>query len=82
MIKDANIFISLNLANGYTQIPLVESACAKTAFITPDDTGVFTTAMFGLINASFHFSKLMSILFRHLKFLIKYFDDLFIAEKI
>ena len=60
MIKDTNIFISLDLANAYTQIPLVESACAKTAFITPDDTGEFTRAMLGLLNAPFYFSKLMS----------------------
>lgn len=45
------------------QIPLTENAKRKTAFITPDGTGQFERAMFGLMNAPFYFAKQMKIIF-------------------
>ena len=59
MIGNARVFIALDLAHGYLQVPLAKNARKKTAFITPDDTGEFTRMMFGLMNALFFFSKLM-----------------------
>ena len=53
----ANIFIELYLAHGYLQVPLSEKAKAKTAFITPDDTGQLERAIFGLMNAPFYFAS-------------------------
>ena len=47
-----SIFATLDLAHGF-QMPLTESAKEKTAFITPDETGQFEQAMFGLMNAPF-----------------------------
>ncbi|KAK9712127.1 hypothetical protein QE152_g25059 [Popillia japonica] len=55
-----NIFITLDdLAHAYLQLPLDKESRQKTAFITPEETGEFTRAMFGLMNAPFYFSKLM-----------------------
>ena len=57
LIGDAKLFISLDLAHGYLQVPLTEEAMPKTAFITPDETGEFTRVMFGLMKAPFFFMK-------------------------
>lgn len=59
LISDAKLFITLDLAHGYLQVPLTEDAISKTAFITPDETGEFTRVMFGLMNAPFYFMKTM-----------------------
>lgn len=58
-LNDAKFFITLDLASGYLQVPLSESAKEKTAFITETQTGKFERAMFGLINAPKVFAKLM-----------------------
>ena len=79
-LHGAKIFISLDLAHCYLQIPLEESAMDKTAFITCDDTGEFTRAMFGLMNAPFYCAKLMKKIFypvRH-DVVINFFDDMLI----
>ena len=49
-ISGATIFATLDLAHGYLQIPLTDEAKRKTAFITPDETGQFEHASFGLMN--------------------------------
>ena len=50
-ISSAKYFITLDLAQGYLQIPLTQSAKEKTAFITQDTTGQFERAMLRLTNA-------------------------------
>ncbi|XP_024890785.1 uncharacterized protein LOC112466753, partial [Temnothorax curvispinosus] len=37
-IRDCDLFIILDLAHGYLQVPLTEEAMPKTAIITPDET--------------------------------------------
>lgn len=61
VISGAKIFATSDLAHGYLQLPLTKETCAKTAFITPDETGEFTRAMFGLMNAPFYFLKMMEL---------------------
>ncbi|KAF0721885.1 Retrovirus-related Pol polyprotein [Aphis craccivora] len=46
--------------NPVLQVPLSEVSKAKTAFITPTETGQFKRIMFELNNAQFVFSKLMN----------------------
>lgn len=79
----ASMFIILDLASGYLQIPLTESAKEKTAFITQDETGQFERAMFGLMNAPFYFAKLMKIIFASHgpKLALVYFDDILIHAR-
>ena len=78
IIDDAKVFAVLDLANGYLQVPLKSEARAKTAFITPDETGEFTRAVFGLMNAPFYFSKVMEYALGPLrsKILLFYLDDI------
>ncbi|XP_026468169.1 uncharacterized protein LOC113372011 [Ctenocephalides felis] len=56
LLANSNMFIVLDLAHGYFQVPLTKEAMEKTAFITPDETGQFTRMVFGLMNAPFYFS--------------------------
>ncbi|KAK9710746.1 hypothetical protein QE152_g25877 [Popillia japonica] len=55
------LFTLLDMGNAYLQIPLTEKAKQKTAFITPDTTGHFNRMIFGLWNAPYEFSRLISI---------------------
>lgn len=82
-VHGSTIFAILDLAHGYLQIPLTESAKEKTAFITPDDTGQFERAMFGLMNAPFYFAKLMKKIFGREgnKLAVIFFDDMFIYAR-
>ncbi|XP_023313143.1 uncharacterized protein LOC111693176 [Anoplophora glabripennis] len=83
LLYGSSIFITLDLAHGYLQMPLEESSRQKTAFITPDETGEFTRAMFGLMNAPFYFSKLMHQVLGPLqgKTVIFFLDDILIPAR-
>lgn len=82
-LNGAAIFASLDLAQGYLQIPLTERAKEKTGFITQDETGQFERAIFGLMNAPFYFAKLMKIIFGPYgnKLALTYFDDILVHAK-
>ena len=79
-IKDNNLFITLDLAHGYLQIPIAENSRHKTAFITPDETAECNSMMFGLMNAPACFSKIMSKYIGPLRkyAILFYLDDIFI----
>ena len=83
LLRDSNLFIVLDLAHGYLQMPLAKEAREKTAFITLDDTGEFTRMIFGLTNAPFYFSKLMKKTLEPLRkhTVLFYLDDVLIAVK-
>ena len=82
-INGAKIFAILDLAQGFLQIPLKDSAKEKTAFITPDETGQFERAMFGLMNSPFYFAKLMKKIFGKYagKLILFFYDDMCIYAK-
>ncbi|KAK9759117.1 Reverse transcriptase (RNA-dependent DNA polymerase) [Popillia japonica] len=75
-----NLFVTLDLAHGYLQLPLDKESRQKTAFIKPEETGEFTRAMFGLMNAPFYFSKLMQCVLGPLRndIVLFYSDDMLI----
>lgn len=74
------IFATLDLANGYIQVPLTEQAQQKTAFITPDTTGEFTRTVFDLTNAPYEFVRMINIVLGPLrnKICYCYLDDVII----
>lgn len=82
-LAGGKIFASLDLANGYMQVPLTETASKKTAFITPDTTGEFKRMVFGLSNAPFEFVRLMNVVLGPLrnKVCCCYLDDVIIPAK-
>jgi len=83
VVAGSQMFTALDLAHGYLQIPLAESARPLTGFITPEGTGQFTRMVFGLKNAPFEFAKVMDRIIGSLKnkVVLNYFDDYVIPAK-
>jgi len=76
------MFTTLDLASGYLQVPLSESAKEKTAFITPSESGQFERMVFGLVNAPYEFSRLMQRVLHPLKDKVAmwYLDDILVLS--
>lgn len=83
LIRDSRLFITLDLAHGYLQIPLTEKARPKTAIVTPDETAEFTRMIFGLMNGPAYFSKVMHKALGPLRdsVVLYYLDDIFIPGR-
>lgn len=82
-LSSSKIFTVLDLAHGYLQLPLNESAKAKTAFITPDETGQFERLIFGLTNGPAVFQRMMNKVLGPLRNTVAvcFLDDLLIHAK-
>lgn len=82
-IRDSNLFIVLDLAHGYLQIPLARGAREKTAIITAEETVEFTRMIFGLMNGPAYFSKAMQMALGPLRDSVAlfYLNDVLIPEK-
>jgi len=76
-LRNDRLFVKLDLANGYFQIPLSDTTREITAFITPDETGELTRTPFGLAGAPNEFQTLMNKVLEPLRgTLVKsYLDD-------
>jgi len=81
-LHGATLFTTLDLASGYLQVPLTETAKEKTAFITPSESGQFERMVFGLINAPYEFSRLMQRILQPLKNKVAmwYLDDILVPS--
>jgi len=78
------IFTTLDLSNGFLQIPLSDEAKDKTAFVTEDTVARFERMAFGLKRAPGVFQRLMSIVFKDLRdagVVNTYLDDIIIPSK-
>lgn len=60
-------FSTLDLSNGFLQIPLSDEAKEKTAFVTEETTAKFERMPFGLRGAPGMFQKVMNLVFKELK---------------
>lgn len=80
-LHGCKIFTTLDLSNGFLQIPIDENTKHKTAFITPDETGQFERMMFGLTNGPYEFCRLMNVVLGPLrnKVCTFYIDDVLIG---
>lgn len=76
------LFITLDLASGYYQIPMGEESRHLTAFVTPDGHYEFKRMPFGLANAPAVFQKMMNKFLgpRRFKSALAYMDDLLIPS--
>jgi hypothetical protein len=76
----ASVFSKLDLASGYYQIPILESAKEKTALVTTNGTYIFNVMSLGLKNAPAIFQALMDQVRGSLRYTcaIAYLDDIII----
>ena len=75
------IFSSLDMRQGYYQVPMDPASRAKTAFSTPDGQHFeFTRMPFGLKNAPFSFIQMTSSIFKRIlfKYCLAYLDDVLV----
>ena len=83
-LQGAGFFSSLDLANGYWQVPVAREDRHKTAFCTPDG-GLFELVKvpFGLTNAPATFQRLMNNIFATdlLQHVLIFLDDVLIYSK-
>lgn len=79
-LAGSKLFISLDLASGYYQIPISETSRDKTAFVTPDGQFEFTRMPFGLVNAPSVFQRTMNKIMSDakVKYALIYMDDVLI----
>lgn len=75
------VFISLDMSQGFYQIPLEENSISKTGFITPEGHYEFLRMPFGLANSPSVYQRLMDKILGPLRFgkVLPYMDDLLIA---
>ena len=78
----ASYLTTLDLAKGYWQVPVKESARDKTAFITPFRLYQFTRMPFGFSGAPGTFQRLMDRVLRgHEEYAAAYLDDVIIHSE-
>ncbi|KAL0902042.1 hypothetical protein ABMA27_000009 [Loxostege sticticalis] len=73
-----SLFISLDLASGYYQIPIANNSQHLTAFVTPDGQYQFKRMPFGLANAPSIFQRTMNRVLSRLRYVVIYMDDILI----
>ena len=82
-LKGHRYFSALDLASGYHQIKLSETAQPKTAFRTPDGLYQWTVMPFGLTNAPSVFQQAMHVVLKGLigKICLAYLDDIIVLAR-
>ncbi|KAG0441421.1 Retrovirus-related Pol polyprotein from transposon [Dictyocoela muelleri] len=76
--KGSTIYSTIDLNQGYYQIPIAEEDIEKTDFRNFNKTFVFKRMPFGLCNAPSTFQKAMNMLFDDVKNTIIYLDDILV----
>jgi len=79
-LEGSTVFSTLDLRNGYLQVPLNSAAIPKTAVITPFGLYEFLRMPFGLKNAGMTFQRLMDRVMNGLEFVVVYIDDILVAS--
>lgn len=70
----AKYYISIDMNNGFYQVPVDSNSIRYTAFVTPDGHYEFLKMPFGICNGPSVFQRAISKAVQHLKFLL---DDIF-----
>ena len=80
-LEGCTVFSTLNLKNGYLQVPLEQTATPKKAVITPFGLFEFLRMPFGLKNAGMAFQHYMDNIFIGIDFIFIYLYDIFVASR-
>lgn len=83
-LSGSTLFITLDLASGYYQIPIEKKSRDKTAFVTPDGQYEYNRMPFGLVNAPSVFQRTMNKVIQSSSigaFTLVYMDDILIPAK-
>jgi len=83
-LAEGKLFSTLDLSNGFLQIPLTDEAKEKTAFVTEETTAKFERMAFGLKGAPGMFQKAMNLVFKELRDagdIYIYLDDIIIPSQ-
>lgn len=84
-LSGSMLFVTLDLASGYYQIPIAEQSRDKTAFVTPDGQFEFNRMPFGLVNAPSVFQRTMNKIIQSSSivsaYTLVYMDDILIPAK-
>lgn len=81
-LRGKKYFTSLDMAQGYYQVPVASDSIHKTAFVTPDGEYEFLRMPFGLANAPATFQRMINNILGKLRFdkVIAYLDDILIPS--
>ncbi|RVE43148.1 hypothetical protein evm_012227 [Chilo suppressalis] len=74
----AKLFISIDMKNGFYQIPVSPESIKYTAFVTPNGHYEFLKMPFGSCNGPSVFQRAIAKAVQHLNFLLVYIDDILI----
>ncbi|CAI7908300.1 unnamed protein product [Closterium sp. NIES-54] len=77
-LAEARIFSTLDMRQGFNQIPMAEGDKAKTAFHGPDGAYEWNQMPFGLKNASLLFQKVMDGVLRRMTGALCYIDNVIV----
>jgi len=83
-LADGAIFTTMDLSNGFLQIPLSPEAKERTAFITEDAAAKFERMPFGLKGTPAMFQRMMNTIFEKLKnngLVNVYMDDIIMPSR-
>ncbi|KAG0420565.1 Transposon Tf2-6 polyprotein [Dictyocoela roeselum] len=80
-LKDSTIFSTLDLNQGYYQIPIRKQDIEKTSFRICGNTYAFNRMPFGLTNAPRTFTKAMKSILDDMNYVKVYMDDILIHSK-
>ena len=81
MLESAKVFITIDLSSAYHQIPLTDESKDITAFITTEGLFRFMRIPFGLASASSVFQRMMHNIFKDVKGVSYFQDDILIHAK-
>lgn len=84
LLSGSSLFITLDLASGYYQIPIADCSREKTAFVTPQGQYEYNRMPFGLVNAPSVFQRTMNKIIQNSpasSYALVYMDDILIPAK-
>lgn len=78
-LGNSTYYISIDMKNGFYQIPISSNSTKYTAFVTPDGHYEFVKMPFGICNGPSVFQRAITKAVGHLPFILVYIDDILIA---